>query len=226
MSLIKFKKSIESKYGKFFSFLLSVLIFNLSSCTFYKPAVVSVETIKSNEYIQNNISSYKFYVHDSHNSYMLNNVFFNEEGNISGDIEITKYEKPDSTWTKKQKKEYWENHKLDINIYTLEDYSFLTANASDDLNFRDKKITITAEKIDYMTITSKDNEKKVAGAVLVVLVLLCAVLLTVLTIFLITKTIEAGADGSSNASGNSNSNSNSGGSSGGGGSGSGSGSSG
>lgn len=211
MSILKMNAFQETLKGRIISFLLALVILNLNSCTVYTSSETSLEYVRNTEQIQQNLDIYKFYVHDPYESYLLNNPVFSQDGSISGDLIPVNYQKPDSTWSGKERKAYWSNHKYDIGIYTKNTVSDLRADLnSDELAQQKQTIKITGQEIEKMTITSIDKEDELGAAALVVLIILGVIVVIGLMIILITVTAAASSDGSDSSSDGSDSNSDSG----------------
>jgi hypothetical protein len=210
MTIIKVTEFLRTPLGRLSNFLLIIAILNLNSCTVYKAAETNADEVRAKEMIMNNLAYYKFFVHDDYNSYALSNPSFNADGSISGDLVLTTYQTPDSTWSKQEKKEYWKNHKYDINIYTSTALSDLRADGGDEVTTAVASgVTISADMISKMTITSIDMEGELAGVALVMLIVVGVLVLLSLLILLIAVAVGDGADSSSDGSGDSGSGSNS-----------------
>jgi len=162
MKLIPIVKIVEAVPGKIFTVLLALTIFNLQSCTYYYAASTNTEELKKEDQVVLNLDYYKFYIHENNQTFELQHPKFEDDGSISGILVHTNYVAPDSSWSKSQLKEYWENHLYDINIYcqttdfTADKNSgaVVTKSLSSQLN---GQVFITAEMIEQITITSIDK---------------------------------------------------------------------
>ncbi|MBI3133848.1 MAG: hypothetical protein HYZ14_04155 [Bacteroidetes bacterium] len=199
MSIVKMHAFHRTRPGRIICYLMALAIFNLNSCTFYKSAETNLDYVKSNRQILENLDTYKFYVHDPYGSYLLQNPVFNPDGSISGNLSVTAYQTPDSTWSQKERKTYWQNHKYDIGIYTSQTVADLRAdlNGSENLS---PVITIQTGMIERMTITSIDKEGELGAAALVLLIVLGVIVAIGLLIILITVTVAASSDGVNSSS--------------------------
>lgn len=223
MSILKVNLFQQTLRGRISSIILIFAILNLNSCKLYTSSETNLEYARNSEQILNNLDTYKFYVHDDFNSYLLSNTSFDANGSISGNITLTNYEKPDSTLSKKELREYWQDHKYDINIYTKTNLSTLSADLNDVTNLNSKQqVTITGEMIERMTITSINMEKELSNAAKVLLIILGVLVTLVILVLVITAAAVASAEGAESSSDGSSDGSNSGSNSGSGGSNSGS----
>ena len=212
--IISFNTFFETVKGKTLCFFLASLIFLLQSCQLYKATEIAPDKLVKQEQVLENVDAYKFYLHTTNNSYVLTNPILNKDGSVTGIPKITSYELPDSTWGLRERKTYWENHKYDINFYCsqLDEESNLRADIENQVNFEEnERITINPAEMEKVTITSMDREHQIAGAALVVLIVVAVVVGTFLIVLLTTVLAKASSDeanaSSDESSGNSGSNS-------------------
>jgi hypothetical protein len=203
MTLLKIQLFQQTWMGRLVNLVLILAIFNLNSCTVYKASATSLEKVSTTEQVLNNLHIYRFFVHDGYGSYQLINPGFTAEGNLTGKLVVTTYQTPDSTWTKKQRKAYWKEHKHDINIYTETVLTDLQASLGEMTGTSNKDVTITTPMISKITITSIDREAQSSDAAMVILGILAVAVVFILVILLLgsMETDGGGGDGSGSGSG-------------------------
>lgn len=197
MTLLHLHKMLQTPFGRIINFILIIAIFNLSSCTTYKAADTNLVELRATEQVTANLDVYKFFVHDTYNSYELSNPVFNADGSLSGTVKLTTYQTPDSTWSKKERKAYWKEHKYDVNIFTETVLSVLRADIASTTPMGTETITITPTMIDKMTITSIDAERQASDAGIIVFGVLGLIVVAVLVILLFNAADGGGGDGGS-----------------------------
>ena len=201
MTLLHLQVLLQKPYARVLHFLLIIAVINLNSCTTYKAAEMDLAQLKSTSQVTDNLDVYKFYVHDTYNTYQLINPVFNDDGSLSGELQAASYHAPDSTWDKKERKAYWKEHKYDINIFTETVLSVLTADLAATNPGSSQNVTITASMIKEMTITSIDMERQSSDAAVVVLGILGLIVVAVLVILLLGTVDDGGGEGSGSGSG-------------------------
>jgi hypothetical protein len=203
MTLLKIQLFQQTWMGRMLNIALILAIFNLNSCTVYKASATSLDKVSTTEQVLNNMHIYRFFVHDGYSSYQLINPGFSAEGHLTGKLVPTRYATPDTTWTKKERKAYWKEHKYDINIFTETVLTDLQASLGEMTGNNSKEVTITNDMITKMTITSVDREAQTSDAAMVILGILAVAVVVVLIILLLGSmdTDGGGGEGSGSGSG-------------------------
>lgn len=205
--IISFSKT---QMGKAVNLLMALIIFNLQSCTVYQASEIEYNVLSDTKQIVENTGAYKFYLFDGIGYYYLDKAFFNTTGDLVGEvIPINSYERPDSSWTKDERKKYFENHIFDVCLqlnYTLVDYS---ASVSNEGFIDPAKKIIKSTDVTKVTITTVDREKQMIVAAVAVLLVLGVLVLTSLLVLITTVAVTASSDGSSASSDGSSSGSDS-----------------
>lgn len=205
---------LKKTEGKIFTFItIGAFMFSQTSCTIYKYTDINHEQLSDSKRFQKNIEKYNLFVHQGDQVYSLEDVELTKDSSIKGKA-ITYTGKlvfPDSTWSKKEKKSYFKEHKYDIHIYThnnlnLEANSNITTNKSypvDNTLLSNSTITVKPNDIKTIYVTAVDSGTSMSVGIMIVLAAVGVLLIA----GLIALTSAASAQGSNTSSQGSNSNS-------------------
>ena len=225
----KLTKLLKKTEGKIFTFItIGAFIFSQTSCTFYKYTDINHDQLTESKRFQKNVEKYNLYVHQKDEVYTLNEVELTKDSSIKGKakIHLEPMVFPDSSWSKKEKKAYFKEHKYDIHIYTHSQQNLEANLGNNDKHYEltnvsdGKEVMLNSKNIENIYISAVDTYTSVSKGVVVLLIVLGVILTVALTTLLIIAGSNASAQGSQTSSQNSqgsiqsNSNSNSGGSSG------------
>lgn len=200
----------ETAQGKVLCALLAMLIFSIQSCSLYRATEVAPGELATMSQVTEHANEYKFYVHSQNGSFEIADPVLDDKGGVTGTLKKCDYEQPDSTWGMVERKAYWQHHKFDVNFYCssgIEEEGLRADNQDNGVLVENKPVTIHPEMMDKVTITSIDKEQQIAGAALVVLIILAVAVGTFLIVLLTTLLAKASSDESNESSGNSGSNS-------------------
>lgn len=210
MSVLKFYAWSQKIQGRLFLVWMAGLIFSIQSCKVYVATETTSRDLSTMDQVMNNLDLYDFYVHTTESSFELTNPQFYPGGAIAGNLKHSEVNVPDSTWSNKDRKSYWKDHRFDIHIYcnTIIDDNSITSDLSESNESLNKElITIQPDEMEKLTITSIDREKQVEGAALIILIAVALMVATFLIVLLTAVLVKASSDEANESSGNSGSDS-------------------